>query len=191
MDLNKKTFVEDVAGRPLKIEISRIAEQANAAVMAIYGETAILVTVVMSDKDKEANYMPLTVDYEEKFYAAGKIYGSRFVRREGRPSEDAILSGRLVDRAIRPFFDKKLRRDVQVAVTVLSFDEENDPDFIALNAASIALGISDIPWNGPIAGIRVAKIGQKTILNPTYPEINSQTFLFPVLLPPAKDKKLI
>lgn len=190
MDLNKKTFTEDIAGRPLKIEISRLAEQANAAVMATYGETTVLVTAVMSDKDREVNYMPLTVDYEEKFYAAGKIFGSRFVRREGRPSEEAILSGRLVDRAIRPLFDRKLRRDVQIAVTVLSFDEENDPDFVALNAASIALGISDIPWNGPIAGIRVAKIGQKTILNPTYSEANQPDFSFSSFIAAGQDQKI-
>lgn len=190
MDLNKKIFTENIAGRPLRIEISRVAEQANAAIMATYGETTVLVTAVMSDKDKEVNFMPLTVDYEEKFYAAGKIFGSRFIRREGRPSEEAIISGRLVDRAIRPFFDKRLRRDIQITVTVLSFDEENDPDFIALNAASIALGVSDIPWNGPVAGVRIAKIGKRTIINPTYPELNQPDFSFSSFIAAGQEQKI-
>jgi polyribonucleotide nucleotidyltransferase len=183
MELNKKTFVKNIAGRDLKIEVSRLAEQTNAAVFATYGGTTVLVTTVMGKSDREIDYMPLTVDYEEKFYAAGKIIGSRFVRREGRPSEDAILSGRLVDRAIRPLFNQRLRRDIQVVVTILSIDEVNEPDFIALNAASIALGISDIPWAGPIAGLKVAKIGDRVVINPSHvettdnPEVKFESFV--------------
>ena len=94
---------------------------------------------------------------KKKFYAAGKIIGSRFVRREGRPSDEAIISGRLVDRTIRPLFDQRIRRPIQVVVTILAYDEENDPDFIALLTASTALAISDVPWNGPVAGIRIVK----------------------------------
>ncbi|MFA5083997.1 MAG: polyribonucleotide nucleotidyltransferase, partial [Candidatus Paceibacterota bacterium] len=113
--------------------------------------------VVMGKNDEPKNYLPLVVDYEEKFYAAGKIIGSRFVRREGRPSDDAIISGRLVDRTIRPLFDQRIRRAIQVVVTILAYDEENDPDLIALLTASTALSISNVPWNGPVAGIKIVK----------------------------------
>lgn len=183
MELNKKVFIKNIAGRDLKIEVSRLAEQTDAAVFATYGGTTVLVTTVMGKSDREIDYMPLTVDYEEKFYAAGKIIGSRFVRREGRPSEDAILSGRLVDRSIRPLFDQRLRRDIQVVVTILSIDEINEPDFIALMAASTALGISDIPWGGPIAGVKVAKIGDRMVINPSHvettdnPEVRFESFV--------------
>ncbi len=155
MNLNRHEFSTEFAGRPLTIEVSKIAEQATAAVIGKYDETTVLVTVVMRDEDKKVNYFPLLVDYEERFYAAGKIIGSRFIRREGRPSDEAILSGRIVDRSIRPLFNHRLRREVQVVVTVLSIDEENDPDFIALLTASTALSISKIPWDGPVAGVKV------------------------------------
>jgi polyribonucleotide nucleotidyltransferase len=171
MDLNRKVFETEVAGRPLKIEVSRLAEQANAAVLATYGETSVLATVVMDKADKDADFMPLVVDYEEKYYAVGKILGSQYVRREGRPSQDAILSGRLIDRAIRPLFDDRIRRPIQVTATILSYDEENDPDFTALTAVSTALGISDIPWNGPIAGVSIAKFGGSLVINPTEKEL--------------------
>ena len=166
MDLNRKKFSIDLAGRPLTLEVSRLGEQANAAVMGTYGDTTVLATVVMGKEDREVDYLPLTVDYEERFYAAGKVLGSRFVRREGRPSEEAILSGRLVDRAIRPLFDQRMRRDIQVVVTVVSYDEENDPDLVALTTASAALAISDIPWSGPVSGVRVAEIAGELAVNP-------------------------
>jgi polyribonucleotide nucleotidyltransferase len=155
--LQKKQFSVEIAGKTLTIEVSTLAEQANAAVIAKYGETVILATAVMGRKDVELDYLPLKVDYEEKFYAAGKIIGSRYVRREGRASEEAVLAGRLVDRTIRPLFNDKMRRDVQVVVTVLQIDEENDPEFVGLLGVSTALFISDIPWNGPVAGVRVAQ----------------------------------
>ena len=168
MDLNKQQFSIDFAGQPLTLSVSKIGEQADAAVIGTYGDTSVLVTAVMGKQDKDINYFPLVVDYEEKFYAAGKIIGSRFVRREGRPSENAILSGRLIDRSIRPLFNHAMRRDVQLIITVLSYDEANDPDFIALLSASTALLISPIPWNGPIAGVRLARTAdEKTIINPT------------------------
>ncbi len=168
MDLNKQQFTTEVAGRDLKLEISRLAEQANAAVLGIYGETSVLATVTVSKEDRQIDYLPLVIDYEEKFYAAGKIIGSRFIRREGRPSETAILSGRLIDRILRPLFDQRIRRDIQIIITVLSYDEQNDPDFIALLAASTALAISEIPWNGPVAGVRLAKqTGAEIVINPT------------------------
>ena len=168
MELNKKDFQMEVAGKTLSFSVSRLAEQANSAVIAQYGDTVVLATAVMGDKEREIDYFPLSVDYEERFYAAGKILGSRFVRREGRPSHDAILSGRLIDRTLRPFFDQRLRRDVQIVLTILSYDEQNDPDFVALAAASAALATSDIPWNGPALGVKVlrTKDGQ-TIINPT------------------------
>mgnify|MGYP001610564622 CR=1 FL=1 len=167
MDLEKKEFEINYQGRPLKLEISRLAEQANAAVLGRYGDTVVLVTTVMTNSDRpDVDYFPLVVDYEEKFYAAGKIIGSRFIRREGRPSEEATLSARLIDRAIRPLFDQKIRRGVQVVVTILSIDEENDPDFIALISASTALSISNIPWAGPIAGLNIAKINGDFVINP-------------------------
>ena len=169
MDLQRKEFTIEIGGKTLKLETSILAEQANGAVLGTYGDTAVLVTAVMGKKDRTGiDYFPLTVDYEEKFYAAGKIIGSRFIRREGRPSEEAILNGRLVDRSIRPLFDHRIRRDVQVVVTVLAIDEENDPDFVGLICASAALAISDIPWNGPIAGARMSKMNGETIINPTH-----------------------
>ncbi len=157
MDLNRKQFSIDVAGESLTIEVSRIAEQASAAVLGRYGGTAVLTTVVIGREDKETDYFPLTVQYEERFYAAGKILGSRFVRREGRPSDQAVLLGRLVDRTIRPLFDHRMRREVQVVSTVLSIDHEHSPEFVALLTASLALAISEIPWGGPVAGIEARK----------------------------------
>ena len=170
MNLNRKQFKTEVFGRPLTLEVSDLAGQANAAVIGRYGETAVLVTVVMGNEDRPIDYFPLTVDCEERFYAAGKILGSRFVRREGRPSENAVLSGRLVDRTIRPLFDHRLRRDAQVAITILELDGENDPDFVSLITASTALAISDIPWNGPVTGVSILHDGQKLTFNPTIPE---------------------
>ncbi len=168
MDLQRKQFSMDFAGQPLSLTVSKLAEQANAAVMAQYGDTIVLATAVMGKSDREIDYFPLTVDYEERFYAAGKILGSRFVRREGRPSHEAVLSGRLIDRTLRPLFDQRMRRDVQIVLTVLSYDERNDPDFVALLAASTALAISDIPWAGPVAGVKIARIKDgQTIIGPT------------------------
>ncbi|MCL4391935.1 polyribonucleotide nucleotidyltransferase [Patescibacteria group bacterium] len=155
MDLHKKTYRKSVDGKDFSLELSKVAGQANAAVIGRSGDTAVLATVVMSQADKPGDFFPLTVDYEERFYAAGKIIGSRFIRREGRPSDEAILSARLIDRTIRPLFDPRLRREVQVVVTVLAYDEKNDPDEPALLAASTALAVSDIPWGGPVAGLKI------------------------------------
>ncbi len=155
MDLHKKIYHKSVDGKDFSLELSKVAGQANAAVIGRSGDTAVLATVVMSEADKPGDFFPLTVDYEERFYAAGKIIGSRFIRREGRPSDEAILSARLIDRTIRPLFDPRLRREVQVVVTVLAYDEKNDPDEPALLAASTALAVSDIPWGGPVAGLKI------------------------------------
>jgi len=168
----KKEFSLDVAGKPFTFMVSRLAEQATASIIGTYGDTSVLVTIVMGNSDREIDYFPLSVDYEERFYAAGKMLGSRFVRREGRPTEDAILSGRMIDRTIRPLFDGKMRRDVQIVVTILSFDEQNDPDFVALVTASTALAISEIPWGGPVAGLKIAKMKSGDfVINPTFDQL--------------------
>ncbi len=166
--MNFKTYQTQIAGQNLKVEIGKLAKQANGSVMVSLGETTVLVTAVMSDKPVSSNYLPLFVDYQEKFYANNKIKGSRFVKREGRPSDEAILTGRLVDRAIRPFFDHSLRNEIQVVVTTLSMDDSNDPDAIALFGASLALSISDIPWNGPVSALRVASVNGQIIINPSF-----------------------
>ncbi|MFA7202010.1 MAG: polyribonucleotide nucleotidyltransferase [Candidatus Paceibacterota bacterium] len=168
---NKKEFSIPFFGRTITMTVSDLAGQANAAVIGQYGDTTVLVTTVMGKEDRAIDFFPLTVDYEERFYAAGKILGSRFMRREGRPSLEGILSGRLIDRTIRPLFNERLRRDVQVVITVLSYDEQNDPDFIALLTASTALSISDIPWAGPVAGVRVAHTGKEIVINPTSTQV--------------------
>jgi len=177
MDLNKQKFETTVAGEKISFEISRIGEQATSAVLGKHGETVVLTTMVMGKEDKNVDYLPLVVEYAEKFYATGKILGSRFVRREGKPSEEATLSARLVDRAIRPLFNEKLRRDIQIIVTVLSYDEENDPDFISLISASLALAISEIPWDGPIGGIRLSLSKEgKIIFNPKNSDLADAKF---------------
>ncbi|MDP3726177.1 MAG: polyribonucleotide nucleotidyltransferase [bacterium] len=165
-----KEFSTDIGGKTLTATISDLAEKAHGSVIVTYGNTSILATAVMSAEKKEgSNFFPLTVDYEERFYAAGQILGSRFMRREGRPSDEAILSGRVVDRTIRPLFDQRIRNEVQVVITVLSFGE-HDPDVLAVNAASLALGMSDIPWRGPVSAVRLGKTstGDAFEINPTY-----------------------
>ena len=165
-----KTYQTQIAGQILKVETGKLANQADGSVLVSLGETTVLVTVVMSGKPVSSNYLPLFVDYQEKFYANGKIKGSRFVKREGRPSDESILTGRLVDRAIRPFFDESIRNEIQVIVTTLSLDERNDPDAVALLGASLALSISDIPWNGPVAALRVGQQNGEIIVNPSFDE---------------------
>ena len=161
-------FETEIGGRKLIVKIDDIAGQANGAALVQYGETVVLATAVMGQENQEADYFPLSVDYEERFYAAGKIKGSRFIKRETRPPDEAILAGRLIDRAIRPFFNQDIRRPVQIIITVLAVDKENDPDIVGLYGASCALAISDIPWEGPIAGVRVGQIRGEWVLNPTY-----------------------
>ena len=171
--LNEKVFSLDIGGRMLTVKFTPLAPQTNGAVLVQYGETTVLVTATMGKIDRlESGFFPLVVDYEERFYAAGKILGSRFVRREGRPSEGAILTARLIDRSIRPLFDQSMRREIQVVATVLSIDTDNDPDFPALIGASIALATSDIPWNGPISAIRIGLVNNEFKVNPTYQERN-------------------
>ena len=167
--MTNNQFKLNIGGRELKVETRNLAEQAAGSCFVQYGDTLILGTAVMSDRNREgADFFPLTVDYEERYYAAGKILGSRYLRRESRPSDEAILTSRLIDRAIRPRFPENLKREVQVVTTCLSWDRENDPDIIGLITASLALSISNVPWFGPIAVVRIGRIEQEFILNPTY-----------------------
>lgn len=164
-DLHQAT--RDLAGRPLTLETGQLAFQANAAVKARYGDTVVLATATSVAPQEEVDFFPLRVDFEEKLYAGGIIKNSRFVKREGRASDDAIISGRVIDRGIRPLFPKDLQNEVQVVVTVLSVDGQNDPSLLGALAASTALSISDIPWNGPLATVRVGLINDQLTLNPT------------------------
>src|SRR6202040_1528141 len=144
----------EAAGRALSIETGRVAEQANGAEIIRQGDTVVLSTAVMSKEPREGiDFFPLTCDYEEKLYAAGKIPGG-FIRREGRPSEQAVLNSRLIDRPIRPLFPKDFRNDVQIVATVLSVDQDADPATMAINGASLALSISPITFQGPIGAVR-------------------------------------
>ena len=163
-------FKTDLAGRELKVEIGKLAGQANGAVTVQYGNTLVLATAVISKQNNSyGNFLPLMVDYEEKFYAAGKIKGSRWIKREGRPTDEAILTGRMIDRTIRPLFNQDIRRSIQIIVTVFSIDEKNDPDLPASWATSLALGISDIPWQGPVGVLRVGQNKKgEFVINPGY-----------------------
>ncbi|MBU2229480.1 polyribonucleotide nucleotidyltransferase [Patescibacteria group bacterium] len=164
-----QTFETEIGGTKLSLETGRLAGQAHGSCTIQYGDTVVLATAVINpDYDEDRGFFPLTVDYEEKMYAAGKIKGSRFIKREGRPTDEAVLTARLIDRSIRPFFAEGMKHEVQVVLTVLSVDQENDPDFVSLLAASCALGISPIPWNGPIAGVKVVQVDGEWVLNPTY-----------------------
>ena len=170
--MESKKWSLQIGGRILEIETGALAGQASGAVTARYGDTIVLATAVMSkEASKITGYFPLMVDFEERYYAAGKIKGSRFIKREGRPSDEAILSGRAVDRTVRPLFNSRMRNEVQVVCTVLSYDGENDPDVVAIIAASTALTISNIPWNGPVAAVRVGKSNGELILNPVNGEV--------------------
>ena len=162
----------EMDGKPISFETGRMARQANASIVATCGETVVLVTAVMSQTAREGlDFFPLLVDYEERYYSAGKIPGG-FIKREGRPSESAVLSARVTDRSIRSLFPEHMRNDVHVVATVLSVDQVNAPGVLAINAASAALAISDIPWNGPIGAVRIARTNGRFIVNPTEAEQN-------------------
>jgi len=161
----------DFHGRPLSIEVGRMAKQADGAALVRYGETVVLVTAVAAkDLKLDTDFFPLTVDYQEKTFAAGKIPGG-FFKREGRPSEKEILTCRLIDRSIRPLFAEGLRCETQIIATVLSADRENDPDVVAMIGTSIALHVSDIPFNGPLAGVRIGRIDGRWVMNPTQSQL--------------------
>ncbi len=153
--MKQESYELEVGGKKLTALFTDLADQAHGSVIVKYGNTAVLATAVMAKNAREGgDYLPLTVDFEERFYAAGQILGSRFMRREGRPSDEAILSGRIIDRTLRPLFDQRIRHDIQIVITVLSIDKE-EPDVLAVNAASLALAVSEIPFNGPVSSVRV------------------------------------
>lgn len=168
--MKSKSFSLELAGKTLTAEFTNLTERANGSVLLTYGETAILVTAVMNERENPGmHYFPLSVEFEEKFYAAGQILGSRFMRREGRPSDEAILSARIIDRTIRPLFNKQIRHEIQIVVSVLAMGED-DPDVLGVIGASLALSVSDIPWRGPVGVVRIGRhkeSGELTV-NPTY-----------------------
>ncbi len=170
ISMKTKEYSIEIGGKKLTAEFSDLAGKTNGSVIFRYGETVVLATAVMSQEKRTGiDYFPLSVDFEEKFYAAGQILGSRFVRREMKPTDEAVLTGRVIDRTIRPFFDHHIRNEVQVVGTVLSIDKD-DPDIMAINAASLALGVSDIPWNGPVGAVRISRKNceKSFAINPVY-----------------------
>lgn len=168
----------ECADRTITFETGVFAPRANSSILASMGETVVLVTVTVSKEETDKDYFPLSVEYVEKFYAGGIISGSRFVKRERFPSDSAILKARMIDRSLRPLMPDDFRREVQVIVTVLSYDENNDPIIIAINAASAAIGISGVPFEGPVAGLRVGLIDDKFVLNPKNGELNQSQMDF-------------
>jgi polyribonucleotide nucleotidyltransferase len=168
--MENKTYSVDIDGKTLTAEFTNLTDQASGSVILTMGETVILVTAVMGREEKVGMpYFPLSVEFEEKHYAAGQILGSRFMRREGRPSDGAVLSARIVDRTIRPLFDHSLRYDVQVVISVIAMGED-DPDTLGVIGASLALGTSDVPWGGPVGAVRIGKKNDtgEIVINPTY-----------------------
>jgi len=166
----------EVGGKEISFETGKLAGQADGAVLARVGDTVVLATAVLGKSAREGiDYFPLLVDYEERLYAAGKIKGSRWIKREGRATDEAILKGRVIDRTLRPMFPDGMRNDVQVIATVLSIDGENEPDMLAVNAASMALHISRIPFDGPVAAVRVGKLEGAYVLNPTSEQMEKST----------------
>ncbi|HET9709953.1 MAG TPA: polyribonucleotide nucleotidyltransferase, partial [Gemmatimonadales bacterium] len=158
------------AGRTLRLESGRLAKQAAGSCLVQYGETVVLAAVTVSDNVSPLPFFPLTVEYREKSYAAGKIPGG-FLKREGRPSDEEILSARVTDRSVRPLFPEGFKNEVQVFIYVLSADQENDADVLGVTAASAALAMSKVPWNGPIAAVRVGRVEGAWILNPTFQQL--------------------
>ena len=162
-----QVFQMELAGRLLKAEIGKVAEQANGAVWISYGDTTLLSTATASDKPREGiDFFPLSVDYEEKMYSVGKIPGS-FLKREGRPSENAVLTARCIDRPMRPLFPKDYRNDVSIVNTVLSVDQDCAPEILAMVGSSIAVSISDIPFAGPVGAVSVGLVDGELVINPT------------------------
>lgn len=164
--IEKQIFTKEWAGRTLKVEVGQLAKQANGAALIRYGDTAVLTAAVASKKAKDVDFFPLTVNYDEKMYAVGKIPGG-FIKREARPSERATLTARLIDRPIRPMFAEGFRNEVQITNTVMSVEQDCSPEFAAMFGSSLALCISDIPFNGPIAGVDVGRINGEYVINPT------------------------
>ena len=174
--MENKKFTLDLGSKKIEVENKNIAEQTNGNIMVSCGDTLVLSTCVMGREREDMGFFPLMVDYEEKYYAAGKIKGARYIKREGRPSDEAICNARIIDRTIRPLFDEGLSSEIQVVATVFSWDGKNDPDVLGILSSSIALAISDIPWNGPVGVIRVGKVDGSFVVNPTYEEREKSQF---------------
>ncbi len=191
----KTSLSFDIAGKTLTVETGQLASQATASILARLGDTMVLATVVEGKKRDDMDYFPLTVEYVERLYAGGRIKGSRWVKREGRPSDDAILTARLIDRSIRPLFPKDYRNEVQIMVTILSVDGENEPDILSMIAVSAALSISHIPWQGPIGAIRIGYVKEKDngnaelIVNPATSE--SEYSELDLVVAQTKDKTVM
>ncbi len=168
----QKKFECEFAGKKITVEIGKMAAQVNASCLIYCGETVVLATAAIGKEPREGiDFFPLSVEMREKMYAAGKIKGSRFIKREGRPTDNAVLDARMIDRGLRPLFNQELRHEVQVVVVPLSYDENNPADVLGITAASIALHISDIPWNGPLVGVLVGRIDGRLVFNPTLEEL--------------------
>ncbi len=171
--IKSQSFECEIGGRSLVIDTGKLAGQANGAVTVRYGDTMILVTACTSKKPREGvDFLPLTIDYEERLYAAGKIPGG-FIRREGRPSQEATLACRLTDRPLRPLLPKAWRKDIQLVITVLSVDQENAPDILAVIGSSAALSISEVPFDGPVSAVHIGYINDELVLNPTLAQLES------------------
>lgn len=174
--MEAKKISVNIGGAEVSFETGKLAGQASGAVLARVGDTVVLATTIMSDKARDGiDFFPLLLDYEERLYAAGKIKGSRWIKREGRATDDAILKGRVIDRTLRPLFPDGMRNDVQVTAMVLSIDGVNEPDMLAVNAASMALAISNVPFDGPVAGVRVGKVDGQYVINPTHEQEEKST----------------
>jgi len=170
------SFDAEVGGKVMSIQTGKLAKQASGSALVQYGQTIVLVTVVASAQERKVDFLPLSVEYQERIYSAGRIPGNYFRREIGRPSEKETLTSRLIDRPIRPLFPKGYSNEIQVIATVLSMDMDNDPDMLAMVGASAALEISDIPFDGPIAGVRVARVNGELLINPTISESEKADF---------------
>ena len=177
--MDKKVFTLDFRGRTITVEIGELAKQAGGACLVRYEDTAVLCTSVMSSNASTADFFPLTINYQEKLYSVGKIPGG-FIKREGKPTDQAVLAARLIDRPIRPLFADGFRNEVQVISTVLSVDQDCTPEMTALFGSSLALMISNIPFNGPVAGVVVGKIGNEFIINPTGDQVEESELILNV-----------
>ena len=175
-----ESFEMQLGGRTFTVETGKMAKQANGAVLVRYGDTVVLVATTASKEPREGtDFFPLTVDYEEKMYAVGKMPGG-FLRREGRPGNSDILNARLIDRPIRPLFDKRCRNDIHVVATVLSVDFDNAPELCGMLGASLSIAISDIPWDGPIAGVRIGRVNCEFVVNPTQEQLAESSMIVTV-----------
>jgi polyribonucleotide nucleotidyltransferase len=185
--MTKKEYTLEVGGKQVTAIFSDLVDQANSVIMSC-GETRVLVTAVMSKEKSETPWFNLTVDYIEKFYASGKIGGGRFMKREGKPTDEAILAGRVIDRTLRPLFNQQMEYGVQIIATVLAMDESIDPGILAVNGASLAIHTSEIPWAGPVGAVRVIERGGEFIWNPSQKN-RTEGFEYDLIVC-GKDKKI-